>query len=675
MDQFYIQKEFFWKIVLLPEELDRTINARIQKRVIQELENKCILNVGHIQTNSIEIISKQQGVYAGSHTTGNVLFKLKIRCMAAQPVKGAVVSCRVTGKNNAGILAANYSMPFLMFIPKDSDDNALEFDQVSIYDTIEVEVLDWKLQAPPVEQYWIISRIANTRLNVSVITRLPKENLVLDLSWRPDYTQTLLELRTDLTGVWFSSLKIVRDKIDTDIKQGYIQKLALMANPMQDFTFRAMYKKRRSAEKNDTACWYSVKLLDGTLGSPIATLLKVSKNDILVRGDQIYVICDPVGSNEPMQAYPDEFCINIWSAHIRKFINEYELLRPDGGYKDQLRGLVAIPDTDKNVSRAYFKLYEMLNMREESLDGRHIFDGGNGDDILCMGEAPGGFINALIDVYGDRGNNITGVSISEELGRARVWDRLEDLMHRRYAGQVHIYKGDDAKRDQMTNLRLIGDAIKDNGQPGDILNLANQQQIADRFAINKAVLITADGGAPHDVDMESEIYHSRLIFAEILLALRCQKPGGNFILKIFDITTGLTVNLISILSHFYERIHLYKPKTSRLGSSEKYIVCMYFMPRDSLEAVQTSMMKILTDWTETWTTDGINLVSLFPNSPKIIAAVKEYNEIFMQKQTQFIRTGIDYSYRYNSSTDQDLEQYIKQTVNAQVQGPCATFYK
>jgi hypothetical protein len=99
------------------------------------------------------------------------------------------------------------------------------------------------------------------------------------------------------------------------------------------------------------------------------------------------------------------------------------------------------------------------------------------------------------------------------------------------------------------------------------------------------------------------------------------------------------------------------------------------MPRDSLEAVQTSMMKILTDWTETWTTDGINLVSLFPNSPKIIAAVKEYNEIFMQKQTQFIRTGIDYSYRYNSSTDQDLEQYIKQTVNAQVQGPCATFYK
>ena len=690
MDNLYIRAEFDHAISLTPAELDRNLADRIRTRVYQDLENKCLRHVGHIRTNSIEILSRQQGTYTGSHTTGNVQFKLRIRCMAAQPVKGARVTCRVTGKNNAGILASNYAVPFLMFIPKDADEQSLEVEheQIAVYDTIEVEMLDWKLQAPPTDQYWIICRVANARLNSTVITRLPKEALNLDMLWRPDYNQEGMDnLRADLTGTWFTSLKTVRDKIDTEMKGGYLVKLAQMADPFQDFVLKAARiaaLKRTRFNRAGERSTYLVRPLKGEGERRFHTIQQLTKNDLYVRNSTIYVVEAQIGEGDDdgddgdEQVVDLEFGLNIWSAHIRKFINEFELLRPDGDYQDQMRGLIPHQVTDRNVSRAYYKLYEMLKMREESLDGRHIFSGGSNDQVLCMGEAPGGFINALLDLYGDRGNTITGVSISEDVNRTRVWGRLEDLLLKRYPEnyrQVRLLAPDDeeeaeeAEEDSRTKVRLIGDPVPNNQHPGDILSLENQRAIAAHFTGDRqASFITGDGGAPHDVDTESEIHHSRLIFAEILLALRCQKPGGNFILKLFDITTGLTLNLVTILSHFYERVHLYKPKTSRLASSEKYIICMYFMPRDSLPAVIPAMEKILEDWNEAGEEP---LVSLFINSPRLTAAMKEYNEIFMQKQTLFIRSGIEYAEKYNRLPD--IEGYMRQVLKTQLEGSCVPF--
>jgi 23S rRNA U2552 (ribose-2'-O)-methylase RlmE/FtsJ len=526
-----------------------------------------------------------------------------------------------------------------------------------------------------------------------VITRLPKETLILDMLWRPDFNpESMDNLRADLTGNWFTSLKTVREKIDTDMKRGYIEKLRRIPDPFTDFVLNAVraaaLKRSRYVQTGTVLSYRMTPLASGSssFALTIQTVIQLTKGDIYVRNKEIFVVIDMVEAVEPVEPVEQtdvdmeqpvidlEYGVNIWSSHIRKFINEYELLRPDGDYQDQMRGLIPYQVTDKNVSRAYYKLYEMLKMREESLDGQHIFSGGDGDQILCMGEAPGGFINALLDLYADRCNTITGVSISEDANRARVWGRLEDLITKKYPEayrQVHLMSHEDAMEGR-TNLRLIGDPVFNTQHPGDILSLDNQRQIATYFTGERqASFITGDGGAPHDVDTESEIHHSRLIFAEILLALRCQKPGGNFILKLFDITTGLTLNLITILSHFYERVHLYKPKTSRLASSEKYIICMYFMPRDALDAVIPTMEKILENWNDE--TDGAQLVSLFLNTPRITTAIKEYNEIFMQKQTQFIRTGIEYAEKYNTMDDREIEGYMRQTLKTQLQGSCAPF--
>jgi len=690
MDELYIRNEFEWNVVLRPDELDAKLKDRIKDRLFEDLENKCIRNIGHIKVNSITIQDIRPGIYNGSHTTGNVLFKVKLSCMAAQPVKGAIINCRVTGKNNAGILATNYAVPFLMFIPKDVADinSAVEHEQVSLYDTVEVEMLDWKLQPPPDLQYWIICRISSIKLNATVVTCLPKENLPTQMLWNPDFNPAINDtMREELTGDWFSSLKMIREKIDTTIKQGYIMKLKKLPDPFTDFVmascFRQEQKKTRFGSENGKSKTWQATMLNDDTPVTVHTGLPVSKNDIYVKNGLIYVICAEA-ADEAMtdgDAGLDlglglEYHINVWSTHIRKFVNEYELLRPDGDYRDQLKGLIHIPPADKNVSRAYYKLYEMLKMKEESLNGSHIFNGlSEGAKILCMGEAPGGFINALVDLYGTRGHTITGISISEDRQREKVWSRLEDLFRRQPDRYKHVQKIDGASSEGRTLLRLIGDPEPFNQQPGDVLNLENQQTVAAFFEKpeEKAIFITADGGAPHDIDAESEIHHSRLIFGEILLALKCQKIGGNFILKIFDITTALTLNMISILSHFYERVHLYKPKTSRMASSEKYLICMYFMPRDMLQSIIPSMEKILEEWSENLLVKNEQLNMLFENTPKMTQAMKNYNDIFMQQQTHFIRTGIEYAEKYNTLAPGLLEKYIGQTVQAQYQGPCAFF--
>ena len=64
-----------------------------------------------------------------------------------------------------------------------------------------------------------------------------------------------------------------------------------------------------------------------------------------------------------------------------------------------------------------------------------------------------------------------------------------------------------------------------------------------------------------------------MIYSEIFVALNIQKVGGSFLCKIFDIFKKETILLINILNSLYDKISFYKPNTSRLSNSEKYIIC------------------------------------------------------------------------------------------------------
>ena len=76
-----------------------------------------------------------------------------------------------------------------------------------------------------------------------------------------------------------------------------------------------------------------------------------------------------------------------------------------------------------------------------------------------------------------------------------------------------------------------------------------------------------------------------------------QKRGGTFILKIFDIFSQVTIDMLYMLSSIYNKVYICKPHTSRLANSEKYIVCKNFKLDDASNLVKrfSTLFPILND--------------------------------------------------------------------------------
>ena len=67
-----------------------------------------------------------------------------------------------------------------------------------------------------------------------------------------------------------------------------------------------------------------------------------------------------------------------------------------------------------------------------------------------------------------------------------------------------------------------------------------------------------------------------LIAAEVFYAISMQTVGGTFVLKIFDMFTRVTIDLLHLLCMTYDDVIIFKPNTSRIANSEKYVVCKRF---------------------------------------------------------------------------------------------------
>ncbi len=113
-------------------------------------------------------------------------------------------------------------------------------------------------------------------------------------------------------------------------------------------------------------------------------------------------------------------------------------------------------------------------------------------------------------------------------------------------------------------------------------------------------LIIADSGPDlghNDLHQEQNAY--TLILDEIIMALNNQELKGNFILKIFDSFTTLTIKFVYILSSFYDEVYVYKPYFSRQSDSEKYIICKGFKNNNnnikSLEKIRSKIKEYIFD--------------------------------------------------------------------------------
>jgi len=236
-------------------------------------------------------------------------------------------------------------------------------------------------------------------------------------------------------------------------------------------------------------------------------------------------------------------CSNEWDVY-KKYTNPYEYIHTVVPFKKKCIS------KHKPLSRSYFKMIELISM----------FNLQFGDKPICsfhLAEGPGGFIEALSKIRNSPNDQYVGMTILDDVNDVNIpaWKKT-DLFLRQHKN-VHIEKGAD--------------------ETGNILSLCNFIHCKDLYR-NKMDLITADGGFDFSTDFnQQEMQIGRLLFAQMCFAITMQKLGGSFILKIFDCFMQHSIDIIYILSSFYERVYVAKPNTSRAANSEKYIICKGFL--------------------------------------------------------------------------------------------------
>jgi hypothetical protein len=153
-------------------------------------------------------------------------------------------------------------------------------------------------------------------------------------------------------------------------------------------------------------------------------------------------------------------------------------------------------------------------------------------------------------------------------------------------------------------------------------------------------LITGDGGFDFSMDFNNqEIHIAKLLFGQIAYAVTMQKRGGSFILKIFDCFMQHTVDLLYILSSFYEKVYIIKPNTSRYANSERYIVCKDFI-FSSCEKFYPFIYKA---FDKMHSIDNELYIRRFINIPLsycFTSKLEEYNAIIGQQQIEIIHYTI-----------------------------------
>ena len=293
--------------------------------------------------------------------------------------------------------------------------------------------------------------------------------------------------------------------------------------------------------------------------------------------------------------------LSAWDVY-KKYTNPYEYIHS------------IIPDKKMSVSklkplsRSFYKMIEICN------NYNFLPDKSKPLTTFHLAEGPGGFIEALVFLHENIENNYYGMTLQSSNIDIPSWKKSNDFLKKNK--NVHIENG------QQKN--------------GDLLEKLNLSYCYKKYK-NSMDIITGDGGFDFSVDFNNQEQNSiKLVFAQICYALSMQKKGGTFILKIFDIFTKSTLDLIYILCNYYESVNIIKPYTSRIANSEKYLVCQGFHA-ENYDIIEYFINNFdITIKNESFIVEFLNI----PLSYIFINKIEECNAIFGQQQIENINNTI-----------------------------------
>ena len=233
---------------------------------------------------------------------------------------------------------------------------------------------------------------------------------------------------------------------------------------------------------------------------------------------------------------------NQWD-NLKKISNPYEYIHTNiPKFKTSISEYIP-------VSRAFFKLIEIYNQNQLN---EYFF---KPIKSFHLAEGPGGFIEAINHVRGQNPRDLYyGITLIEDSQNIPNWNKLQSIID--IQDNIIIENGVDGR--------------------GDLFDPNNYNDLKGKY-MGTMDLITADGGFDFSINFNhQETQALRLLLTEVIYTFMLQKNGGVFIFKMFDTFKKASIDVIYILSCFYEKINVVKPNTSRYANSEKYIVCKNF---------------------------------------------------------------------------------------------------
>tara|TARA_Y100000389_G_scaffold204320_2_gene256223 strand:+ start:100 stop:1281 length:1182 start_codon:yes stop_codon:yes gene_type:complete len=289
----------------------------------------------------------------------------------------------------------------------------------------------------------------------------------------------------------------------------------------------------------------------------------------------------------------------------KKYTNPYEYIN------------TIIPNKNKCVSkykplsRSYFKMIEIIDtFNLIRIEDKKI-------KTFHLAEGPGGFIEAFVNKRNNDDDVYYGMTLLDD---------EEDM-------NIPSWKKSQQFLNKHSNV-VIENGIKKNG---DILDFDNFTYIIKTYGSSMNI-VTGDGGFDFSNDFnKQETSISKLLFAQLCYALFLQKKNGSFILKMFDCFLKNSVDILYILSGYYNEVYICKPQTSRYANSEKYIVCKGFCGLN-----ETSKTYLISCFQSMLLNKSQNIMTYIKNElpTYFITKVEEYNAIFGQQQIENINNTL-----------------------------------
>ena len=366
-------------------------------------------------------------------------------------------------------------------------------------------------------------------------------------------------------------------------------------------------------------------------------------------------------SKTKLQIEPIE---NSWD-NYKKLTNPYEFIHTVvPGCKTQVSRM-------KPLSRSFYKMVEICTQfnlcNREKCNG----NGNNDNDVFSIGnsgngnnnhnafmqfaitpealfpthsvqtmssfhlaEGPGGFIEAVCHMRKNPSDEYYGMTLVNNDSKCPGWKKSKNFLEEN--PNVIIEKGID--------------------ETGNLLSVENFEYCYKKYG-GKMDLITADGGVDFSENFNNQEHTAtKLIIAQVIYAISMQSNGGNFVLKVFDIFSNATVDVLFLLSSLYKEVYIMKPKTSRYANSEKYVICKDFNVNKNENNITNLIHKFHENFHNLISNFNIESFFRFKHDRVYLTRIEEINAIFGENQIENIINTLNLIMNKSTEKNENLKK-------------------